>query len=64
MFSQFENLIREKIEEEHDLVERFVEMALQSGVHGVKIVRKNGLISEIGVSLEVPYGHIHEHLDR
>lgn len=54
--------IQEIIDAENRVIEEWIEKSLQDGVRGVKIIRVNGTLSEIGLSSEVPYGNIHEHI--
>lgn len=57
-----DDLIRKCLDEEHAIIERVAEQALQSGSHGVKVLRTvDGLFVSAEVSDEVPFGMIHEH---
>ena len=52
--------IRNKIEEQNKRIEETIEMAIQSGEYGVKIVQTTaGLIISCEVDSEVPYGRMH-----
>jgi hypothetical protein len=61
-----ENLIdawvQEQLNAETKLIEEVVEKAIQSGEHGVKMVRtRMGTLVSCEVSPEVPYGRMHIH---
>lgn len=60
-----DDLIRKLVAEEHSIIEMVAEQALQSGKHGVKVLRTvDGRFVSAGVSAEVPFGMIHEHRDQ
>jgi hypothetical protein len=52
--------VREQLDAEHKIIEETVEKAIQSGEHGVMLVRSRlGMLVSCEVSPEVPYGRMH-----
>lgn len=65
--SDIERLISEAIGEamrrEDAAIETAFERAIVTGTHGVKVVRRGGLLVSAEPDSSVPYGQIHEHLE-
>ena len=60
---QLNELIRNQMLAELELIEAVCEAAIQGGKHGVRVDRgESGKLLRAFVDPEVPYGHIHEHL--
>lgn len=58
-----ERLIQQAVARDYARVEEACERALQGGEHGVKVIRRSGLLVSAEPDPDVPYGEIHEHLD-
>lgn len=62
MVSEFERLVAAAVTRDNAIIENAVERALVAGEHGVKVIRRNGVLVSAEPDAEVPYGTIHEHL--